>query len=188
MRQLCDTPDAQLWVFWHSAYDTTVDCNGYLVRTHGQNIVVNPPGLADEDLVTFDHLGAPASIVVTDAGRLAGAEPFLARYRAQLVRADQGDSLPNGWESIVLPTPKSQPEVALLDRAQRRLFVGSSFQATPPGRLSAAAGVSSEHHRQNAGALSEFPIELLLPAFGFVIQRNGISAVRAAALRSAAPA
>lgn len=186
MRQLKD----DLWVFWASATEGKVDCNGFYLLTGASRLVINPPGIADEDMSTFTHLGVPTHVVLTGSDRHDGASQFAARFGSRIWLAQSvvvdipgahrysaNEALPGGLRSIPLPAPCEAGEVALHDSAHGALMLGASFAAVPPGKVGPGAGVSVQAHRQNLLAVGEINFELLLPAYGFTLHREGRRAI-----------
>lgn len=187
MRQLSE----KTWVFWGAAGAGETARNGYYLQRDGQRILVDPPGVADEDLPTFEHLGAAEQIVLTSSYRVdearsvqqrLGGTIWLPRGCAvdapDLRRFGGGDLLPGGLTVVTLPHPAIEGEVALLDPTGNALFIGATFAAVPAGKVSAGAGVPREAHRANLLAIGEPSFELLLPGYGFTLHRDGRGAVR----------
>ncbi|MFN7965356.1 MAG: hypothetical protein U0V87_06700 [Acidobacteriota bacterium] len=186
MRQLKDN----LWVFWASTTAGTIDRNGFYLLADDARLVINPPGIADEDVSTFQHLGPPTHVVLTDADRHTGAAQFAERFGSRVWlpqsvaidipgahRYSINESLPAGLHAISLPAPRDAGEVVLHDRGHSALMLGASFAAVPPGKVGPGAEVGHAAHRQNLQAVGEINFELLLPANGFTLHREGRRAI-----------
>lgn len=125
------------------------DLNGYYLSSEEGNLLVDPPGLTDDEADEIESLGEPQLLLITNYTHWRQAPSFLERWAVpvaaheievpRLPRVDRtlsdGERLPGGWRVLFVPG-KSRGEIALHTEGERGiLLVGDIMIGEPPGLL-----------------------------------------------------
>jgi glyoxylase-like metal-dependent hydrolase (beta-lactamase superfamily II) len=125
------------------------DLNGYYLSSDEGNLLVDPPGLTDDEADEIESLGEPQLLVITNHTHWRQAPVLLERWDVpvaahemeapRLPRVDRtltdGERLPGGWRVLFVPG-KTRGEVALYtDEEGGILLVGDTLIGEPAGRV-----------------------------------------------------
>ncbi len=125
------------------------DLNGYYLSSEAGNLLVDPPGLTDDEADEIESLGEPQLLVITNHTHWRQAPVLLARWDVpvaahevevpRLPRVDRtlsdGDRLPGGWRVLFVPG-KSRGEIALhTEEDGGILLVGDTLIGEPAGQV-----------------------------------------------------
>jgi glyoxylase-like metal-dependent hydrolase (beta-lactamase superfamily II) len=159
------------------------DLNGYYLSSDAGNLLVDPPGLTDDEADEIESLGEPQLLVITNYTHWRQTPDLLARWdvpvaaheieAARLPRVDRiledGESLPGGWRVVFVPG-KSRGEIALHHRAQGGiLLVGDTLIGEPAGSVRLLADEKIEDKAalfESLRRLAELEVETLLVGDG----------------------
>jgi glyoxylase-like metal-dependent hydrolase (beta-lactamase superfamily II) len=125
------------------------DLNGYYLSSDAGNLLVDPPGMTDDEADEIESLGEPQLLVITNHTHWRQTPDLLARWDVpvaahevevpRLPRVDRtlsdGERLPGGWQVLFVPG-KSRGEIALYTGEDGGiLLVGDTLIGEPAGRV-----------------------------------------------------
>jgi glyoxylase-like metal-dependent hydrolase (beta-lactamase superfamily II) len=180
------------------------DLNGYYLSSEEGNLLVDPPGLTDDEADEIESLGEPQLLVITNHTHWRQAPVLLERWDVpvaaheveapRLPRVDRtltdGERLPGGWRVLFVPG-KTRGEIALHTEEQGGiLLLGDTLIGEPPGRVRLLPDEKLEDRAALLASLSRISgleFETLLVGDGQSVLSGADAVVREFVQRVSAP-
>ena len=173
--------------------------NGYCIVFADEQVIVDPPLLADDDLALIKHRGPLSAILITNRDHLREAERYRALFRTKILVPEldapvmgmkpdgifrHGDRPISGLQVIHIPDGKSPGESAfLIERNGGTLILGDALIGKPPGTLSLLPPdkfADVKKARAGLAVLMGYAFDMVLVGDGTSIMIDGKEAVRQA--------
>ncbi len=188
---------------WHEfSEEKQLNFNGYLLVSEGESVLIDPPGMTDEDLAELKSLAGKNSkcplqaILLTNVHHERECDEVRKKFNVPVLinekdeaglegKADKifadGDTLPGGLMTFKFESQKSPGESAFFLKEKGIMILGDALIGKVPGKLNMLPPDKyrdPKMAKKGLGKLLDYEFESLLLGDGEPILKNAKEAVK----------